>query len=86
MNEETFNHHGSFESNRFQFRYATAWELIVTAIGLLFASIASLGIPWNVITYGEFTMMLVDRSLVDTNNQTSTRLWLLEWFGGGRIL
>lgn len=68
-----------------QFRYATAWELFLTLFGLMFATISAFGIPWNVVAYGEFTTLLVDRTFLD-RNQTSTRTYLIELFGGGRIL
>lgn len=68
-----------------QFRYATVWELTLTLTGLLFSTISAFGIPWNVVAYGEFTTLLIDRTFAD-RNQTSTRTYLLEMFGGGQIL
>lgn len=67
-----------------QFRYATAWELFLTLLGLLFATASAFGIPWNVVVYGEFTTLLVDRSM--GGDKTSTRTYLIELFGGGKIL
>lgn len=67
-----------------QFRYATPCELLMTAFGLVFGTIASFGIPWNVVTYGEFTTMLVDRTV--GGNVSSTPTYLLDLFGGGKIL
>lgn len=52
-------------------------------MGVLFASIASLGLPYGMILYGEFTTILVDREI---RTGTSTRTNILSVFGGGRVL
>jgi len=65
------------------FRFATRFEVFLVVVGVLFASIASLGLPYGMILYGEFTTILVDREI---RTGTSTRTNILSKFGGGRIL
>ena len=52
-------------------------------LGILFASCGSFGLPYGVILYGEFTTILVDRTI---GAGTSTETTLLKIFGGGRVL
>lgn len=68
-----------------QFRYATLFEKFLSLLGLLFATIGAFGIPFNVIVYGEFTTLLVDRSEA-MQEGTSTPTLLINLFGGGKIL
>jgi ATP-binding cassette, subfamily B (MDR/TAP), member 1 len=52
-------------------------------VGIACASIASLGLPYGMILYGEFTTILVDRELPQGN---STKTNILQIFGGGKFL
>lgn len=52
-------------------------------VGIFCASIASLGLPYGLILYGEFTTILVDRALPQA---TSTNTNILKIFGGGKVL
>lgn len=65
------------------FRFATRCEIFLLYIGLIFAALASMGVPYGLILYGEFTTTLVDRTIGDG---TSTETVVLEWYGGGRVL
>lgn len=65
------------------FRFATRFEVFLVFIGIGCASIASLGLPYGMILYGEFTTVLVDREIA---KGTSTRTNILGIFGGGRVV
>lgn len=52
-------------------------------LGIFCASVASLGLPYGMILYGEFTTILVDRKIA---SGTSTKTNILSIFGGGEIL
>ncbi|XP_075169480.1 multi drug resistance 49 [Haematobia irritans] len=65
------------------FRYSTVGERCLIAFGILFASLASTGMPYSIVIYGEFTSLLVDRTL---GIGTSSSTLFLRLFGGGRIL
>lgn len=65
------------------FRFATRYEIFLVYLGILCASIASLGLPYGMILYGEFTAILVDREI---RVATSTKTNILKIFGGGRVL
>lgn len=65
------------------FRFATKFEVFLVFVGILCASVASLGLPYGMILYGEFTTILVDREI---SVGTSTRTNILSVFGGGRVL
>nr|XP_040221248.2 multidrug resistance protein homolog 49 [Anopheles coluzzii]XP_040221249.2 multidrug resistance protein homolog 49 [Anopheles coluzzii] len=65
------------------FRFATWGEVCATLMGVLLASMASLGLPYGVILYGEFTTLLVDRT-IGIGKSTDTAI--LSIFGGGRVL
>uniref|UniRef100_A0A182FDS3 ABC-type xenobiotic transporter n=1 Tax=Anopheles albimanus TaxID=7167 RepID=A0A182FDS3_ANOAL len=65
------------------FRFATCGEICATLVGILLASMASLGLPYGVILYGEFTTLLVDRT-IGIGKSTDTAI--LSIFGGGRVL
>ncbi|XP_013148516.1 PREDICTED: multidrug resistance protein homolog 49-like [Papilio polytes] len=65
------------------FRYATPWELLLLFAGVFLATMNGLMVPIGVIIYGEFTALLIDRTvMVGTSNPTIT----ISMFGGGRIL
>ncbi|KAG7304719.1 hypothetical protein JYU34_010067 [Plutella xylostella] len=65
------------------FRFATPWEISMLMIGCVLATINGLFVPVGTIIYGEFTTLLIDRSVM-TN--TSTKTLTMEWFGGGKVL
>jgi ATP-binding cassette, subfamily B (MDR/TAP), member 1 len=65
------------------FRFASKYEIFMVFLGILFASIASFGLPYGMILYGEFTTILVDREIAVG---TSTKTNILRIFGGGQIL
>lgn len=71
-----------------QFRYATAWEKLLTITGAAFVSIAALGIPYNLIMFGELTQLLVDRTRdgVDTITTPTTITHMNNLFGGGAVM
>lgn len=50
---------------------------------MIFTFIKSLGVPLMIIVYGEFTTLLVDRTY---GEGTSSSTYLLNLFGGGKIL
>lgn len=54
-------------------------------MGMVFASLAALGIPFNVVIYGEFTNLLVERSVPDSG-VSSTPTIVLDLFGGGEVM
>jgi ATP-binding cassette, subfamily B (MDR/TAP), member 1 len=66
-----------------QFRYSTIGERFAIAFALICATISSVGMPFNVILYGEFTTLLVDRKM---QIGKSTETLMLGLFGGGRQL
>ena len=65
------------------FRFATRYEVFSIILAIAFASIASIGLPYGMILYGEFTTLLVDREI---REGTSTKTNILKIFGGGRII
>lgn len=65
------------------FRFATRFERFLVVVGILCATVASLGLPYGMILYGEFTTILVDREI---REGTSTRTNILRHFGGGKVL
>ncbi|CAG4976005.1 unnamed protein product [Colias eurytheme] len=65
------------------FRFAKPWELLILLFGLIFASLNGLMVPVGVIVYGEFTSLLIDRTVM---TGTSTPVLLISWFGGGKQL
>lgn len=52
-------------------------------IGVICATIASLGLPYGLILYGEFTTILVDRAVPQAKSTKTNILWI---FGGGEVL
>lgn len=65
------------------FRFATWGEISATILGVILASFASLGLPYGVILYGEYTTLLVDRT-IGIGKSTDTAI--LSMFGGGHVL
>ncbi|XP_052744794.1 multidrug resistance protein homolog 49-like [Bicyclus anynana] len=65
------------------FRFAKPWEFILLFLGVIFATLSGLFVPVGVIVYGEFTSLLIDRTVMIG---TSTPTLTIAWFGGGRIL
>ncbi|XP_045453691.1 multidrug resistance protein homolog 49-like [Melitaea cinxia] len=65
------------------YRFAKPWEFVLLFAGVIFASLNGLFVPVGVIIYGEFTSLLIDRTVM---NGTSTSTLTIAWFGGGRIL
>ncbi|XP_047508388.1 multidrug resistance protein homolog 49-like isoform X2 [Pieris napi] len=65
------------------FRFAKPWELLVLLLGLILATFNGLMVPVGVIVYGEFTSLLIDRTVM---TGTSTPVLCIAWFGGGRSL
>ncbi|XP_021208843.2 multidrug resistance protein homolog 49 isoform X1 [Bombyx mori] len=65
------------------YRYAKLWEILLLITGVILASLNGLFVPIGVIIYGEFTSLLIDRTvMVGTSGKTLT----IAMFGGGRIL
>ncbi|XP_016958561.2 multidrug resistance protein homolog 49 [Drosophila biarmipes] len=65
------------------FRYSTASERCLFVFSLLVATGASVFIPFFLIIYGEFTSLLVDRTV---GVGTSSPSYVLTMFGGGKQL
>ena len=65
------------------FRFATGKEIFLVFLGIVCALVSSFGLPYGMILYGEFTTVLVDRTI---RTGTSTRTNILSVFGGGRVL
>lgn len=68
---------------KLQFRFVTKWDVILILIGIIFTLLKSIAMPLLIITYGEFTTLLVDRTL---GIGTSSPTIFLPLFGGGKIL
>lgn len=71
-----------FFKNR-QYRYATTWDIILIIIGCVFTIVKSMSMPAMFIVFGEFTTLMVDRSL---GNSTTSTSYLMHIFGGGKVL
>lgn len=72
-----------FPTTQLQFRFANKWDYLMVASGLFFTIIKSFGLPLLIITYGELSTLLVDRTYrIGTTSSTN----LLPLFGGGNIL
>ncbi|XP_031626047.1 multidrug resistance protein homolog 65 [Contarinia nasturtii] len=65
------------------YRFATKCDVILILIGILFTVLKSVAMPILIIVYGEFTTLLVDRTL---GIGTSSTTIFLPLFGGGQIL
>lgn len=68
---------------KFQFRYASRWDLFVIFIGVMFTIIKAFTVPIAVMVYGEFTSLLIERMY---GIGTSTPTIMLAWVGGGKVL
>ncbi|KPJ05317.1 Multidrug resistance protein-like 49 [Papilio xuthus] len=80
-----FAQHSAYlaEKARNKEAYATPWELLLLFAGVFLATMNGLMVPIGVIIYGEFTSLLIDRTvMIGTSNPTIT----ISIFGGGRIL
>ncbi|KAG6454144.1 hypothetical protein O3G_MSEX008540 [Manduca sexta] len=65
------------------YRFAQLWEIGLLVLGVILASLNGLFVPIGVIIYGEFTALLIDRTvMIGSSCPTLT----IAWFGGGRIL
>lgn len=65
------------------YKYATPCEILSLILALIMASINGLFVPVGVILYGEFTALLIDRTVMEgTSSETLT----ISMFGGGKIL
>ena len=51
--------------------------------GVVLAALGSIGVPYSVVIYGEFTSLLIDRT---TGFGTSSPTFILNIFGGGKVL
>ncbi|XP_005191448.1 multidrug resistance protein homolog 49 isoform X2 [Musca domestica] len=65
------------------FRYSTISERFMMLIGVLLACIAAGGMPYSIVIYGEFSSLMVDRTV---GVGTSSSTLILHLFGGGRKL
>lgn len=65
------------------FRFATCWEICLVLLAILFAAISATMMPLIIITYGEFTTILVERAYKGGVTSNTT---LLHFFDGGRSL
>lgn len=52
-------------------------------VGVLLAALASAGMPYSIVIYGEFSSLLVDRTV---GIGTSSSTLILHLFGGGKRL
>ncbi|XP_049878557.1 multidrug resistance protein homolog 49-like [Pectinophora gossypiella] len=65
------------------YRFAKSWEVLMLILALVLATINGLFVPIGVIIYGEFTSLLIDRTvMIGTSTPTIT----IAIFGGGRSL
>ncbi|XP_037948001.1 multidrug resistance protein homolog 49-like isoform X1 [Teleopsis dalmanni] len=72
------------QSSHFQlFKYSTTLECILVVVGIVLASLASICITYSFVIYGEFTSLLIDRSV---GVGTSSPTLVLQLFGGGKKL
>ncbi|XP_017865605.1 PREDICTED: multidrug resistance protein homolog 49 [Drosophila arizonae] len=65
------------------FRYSTVLERFLIVFSMIVATLASILIPYFIVIYGEFTSLLIDRSVVEG---TSSPTFILALFGGGKRL
>lgn len=83
------NHEGGNPENKKDvtflqlFRFAKWWELILIFTAIFFAAVSATCMPLIIIVYGEFTTLLVDRSL--TRGEVSDTK-LLHFFGGAEVM
>lgn len=79
-NTEELNQNVSFLN---LFRFAKWWELLLILIAVIFAIVSAACMPMIIITYGEFTTLLVDRALTRGVVSSTTMLHL---FGGAEVM
>ncbi|XP_034108471.1 multidrug resistance protein homolog 49 [Drosophila albomicans] len=65
------------------FRYSTCGERFLLALSMIVATLASIFIPYFILIYGEFTSLLIDRTV---GKGTSSPTFILALFGGGQRL
>ncbi|XP_055855395.1 multidrug resistance protein homolog 49 [Episyrphus balteatus] len=65
------------------YRYSTIGERLLMMFGVVLAALGSIGVPYSVVIYGEFTSLLIDRT---TGFGTSSPTFILNIFGGGKVL
>ncbi|KAH8393395.1 hypothetical protein KR215_008311 [Drosophila sulfurigaster] len=65
------------------FRYSTCGERFLLALSMIVATLASIFIPYFILIYGEFTSLLIDRTV---GEGTSSPTFILALFGGGQRL
>ncbi|XP_055296579.1 multidrug resistance protein homolog 65-like [Sitodiplosis mosellana] len=65
------------------YRFATKWDMILLLIGITATLLKSMALPIFNIIFGEYTSLLVDRTL---GIGTSSTTIFLPLFGGGKIL
>ncbi|KAL7738619.1 hypothetical protein ACLKA6_006913 [Drosophila palustris] len=65
------------------FRYSTCGERCLLVFSMIVATIASVFVPYFILIYGEFTSLLIDRSV---GEGTSSPAFFLSLFGGGKRL
>uniref|UniRef100_A0A1A9X3Q1 ABC-type xenobiotic transporter n=1 Tax=Glossina brevipalpis TaxID=37001 RepID=A0A1A9X3Q1_9MUSC len=66
-----------------KFRYATVGERFLIFLAIILASLSAVNVPFCVAIYGEFTSLLIDRTV---GIGTSSTTFFLPIFGGGKIL
>ncbi|KAI8127489.1 Multidrug resistance protein like protein 49 [Lucilia cuprina] len=65
------------------FRYSTFGERCLIVLGIILASLGSIGIPYSIVIYGEYSSLLIDRTV---GVGTSSNTFILQLFGGGKKL
>ncbi|KAH8297255.1 hypothetical protein KR044_008793 [Drosophila immigrans] len=65
------------------FRYSTCGERFLLALSMIVATLASVFIPYFIVIYGEFTSLLIDRTV---GEGSSSPTFILALFGGGQRL
>lgn len=66
-----------------QYRFTSRWDIFLLIVGVIFTFVKSCSLPIFLITFGEATTLLVDRTS-GTGQSSST--YILKLFGGGKIL
>ncbi|XP_059619981.1 multidrug resistance protein homolog 65 [Phlebotomus argentipes] len=64
------------------FRFATKWELFLIFLATILTAISAATMPMIIVTFGEFSTILIERELAGTSSETIL-LWM---FGGGKVL
>lgn len=65
------------------FRYSTCGERFLLGLSIIVATLASVFIPYFILIYGEYTSLLIDRTV---GEGTSSPTFFLALFGGGQRL